>query len=177
MARQIIQRVWCDPCMLQADGDDEVLVEATEVTVAFGAMKPRVIAVCEVHSKELIEPLRDMIQGLPTVDGGNPGSGRPKAAVAAENEVECLVPGCGARLKNRGSLSSHVRQSHDMPLVEYRKQYEQGQGQLTLDDEPEKIKVECNVEGCSKTYNINPKRANQVLAIHRSNAHGMKAEK
>ena len=73
MARQveIITHLWCDPCLDETpDGEEPRYVEAVrEVNLGFGPvgkkeLKARVLAVCELHDKEVVLPLEAWYQTL-----------------------------------------------------------------------------------------------------------------
>jgi hypothetical protein len=70
MAREIIMSTWCDPCI--ANGER---AEGEEFIVRVGVKKsdkPRIIALCEVHQKEMLAPVLDILKGAPVHDEDAP---------------------------------------------------------------------------------------------------------
>ena len=92
-------------------------------TITVGNWKPRLVAMCERHEKELLTPLMEILREVAVAPESAPA--RPGKFTPVEGGIECQI--CGANLKNRGSMGSHVRQMHDMLLTDYRAQYENGQ--------------------------------------------------
>jgi uncharacterized C2H2 Zn-finger protein len=181
MARQVIVKTWCDPCL---DADQET--EGTELPPLKLPELPgraRVLALCEVHRKEVYEPLVDMLRELgQTVDGeGNPAGARgplkktpmePAGAPAAEARVgivdgkvkvtaaedgRVVCPTCSKSLKTRTSLQAHVRHVHDTTLAVL-----EGRDSTDGFTCPECGQVCLNAQG---------------LGAHRSRIHGVKGQK
>lgn len=150
------------------DGNDPVLEEGLEVVIQLGTLKPRLIAVCPVHRKELIDPLSDIVKDLPTVDAVNV-PGRPRQG-AEMNTALCKA--CDTPLKNSSSLASHVRQIHNLTLGDYREQYEMTEEERAAQAQ-EKVQATCTEEGCDWSTPARPNRVNQVLGLHKQRAHGI----
>lgn len=168
MAREIVTKIWCDPCSIRSGDGDPELSEATEEIVQIGTAKPRLIAVCEVHRKELIDPLREIIKDLPTLDSAN-GPMKPRSSGEVNTE---LCKECNTPLKNRSSLTSHVRQIHNLTVGEYREKHEMTEEERAA-SLAGKVEVKCDQEGCDWTKPATPSRQNQVLGVHKSRAHGI----
>lgn len=142
MAKELITRIWCDKCAL-----NDVHSEARAFTVNLGA-KTHEVDLCETCEKELIEPLRALIeeQGQPVTKGSGKsagtGSAKAKANVCAE---------CGKAYATRKGLRNHMRDIHDIVL------------------DPPSGDYKCPI--CGKEA-----RAIQGLAIHLRRAHDKSLE-
>jgi hypothetical protein len=132
VARQVIVRVLCDPCLaaeVETDG-----LELPPLKLAEISGKPRVITLCEVHRKEFYEPFLEILQelGQPVDEDGNASGPRghyrprsravsPDAAVgkpAVETPDGIACPSCGHVSPNRSALSAHTRDQHGKTLAE-----------------------------------------------------------
>lgn len=173
MARQveIIQHLWCDPCLDNPDGP--VYTQAVrEVTLAFGppgkALKPKVLAVCEIHDKEL-SSIEQWYRELAQDDPDKPVKHRAGRTPA---EVDPVAPdakpfpcaACDYRSTSYGGLKQHIRK-HEIGLRGYR-MIEEGAFKVTkinkdntleIDFGPEADideKVGCPVPGCPVEYDL-----------------------
>lgn len=119
MAREVIVRTWCDPCLAEDVQEDGVEL-APLLLPELGGTKPRVVALCEVHRKELYQPLLDLLEehGQMVDEEGNPSGPRGKYTRAKDvpNPLGCPAEGCSHESPNRSALSSHVRNMHDTTL-------------------------------------------------------------
>lgn len=116
MARELV--IWCDICML-----DEVKSEGVERTLTIDNLKPRKLAVCEQHDKEIIEPIRQMLLDLGQTEDGKvrptPTAPRGPALASDDNgRVPCVL--CTETSKSEGGLVQHVRLHHKMGRAEYK---------------------------------------------------------
>jgi hypothetical protein len=180
MAREIATFIWCDPCNL-----DEVREQGVEHVVTYGSWKPRRIALCERHEKELLNPMLEVLKEAEVDPGGQVG--RPRAAESTVNTINCAI--CSKSLKNRGSLGSHVRSSHDMMLSAYWETYPdadgnprndapQGDDALPLEEAtPTSDLVKESCPDCGKEYEGSASRINQIIGVHRAKTHGVKGKK
>lgn len=150
MAREVIVRTWCDPCLAE-----DRHTEAEELPpLALTGRKPRVVALCEVHRKELFDPLAQLLadHGQP-VDESTSSLRIPKSSPTAKpstsgsSELKC--PGCEYIAPNRSSLQSHARAQHNTTLAE-------------LAGEP--TPFECDV--CHQKFSTNAGRG-----VHRTRSH------
>lgn len=96
MAKEIIS--WCDVDML-----DDVKVPGRTVRVQIGLAQPVEVDLCEQHEKQLVEPLRELIEQ----------HGQPTAAV---DDLTC--PMCSKRYTKKESLAKHIRAKHTEAAVE-----------------------------------------------------------
>jgi hypothetical protein len=120
MAREVIVKTWCDPCLAE-DVNEEGTELAPILLPELGGTKPRVVAVCEVHRKELYQPLLDLLaeHGQMVDEDGNPTGPRgsyKKRANSTQGPLTCPAEGCDHSSPNRSALSSHVRNMHDTTL-------------------------------------------------------------
>lgn len=117
MAREIIERTWCDVCLNEDDG---TRTEASEVTVAVGAAKARILAVCERHEKELVAPLVTALTEYGSIADKvktKPGKGEGGSPAA----FVCEYPGCvGKSSISEGGFAQHLYQYHNIGVVAYR---------------------------------------------------------
>lgn len=170
MARQIIENVLCDVCL----NDDETFTPAVETPwVAIGSAKPKVVALCERHMKELFEPFQSVLAEHGQTEGG----GKVLRSGAADSRGEathfCPDPTCDRHTKGytyRSSLSSHVERHHEMTLTELR-------AKVGLEEEPsselDESCPECGELFPASAYQY-PKR---ILGIHRAQKHGVRSKK
>jgi hypothetical protein len=121
VAREVIVRTWCDVCL---DNDQET--DATELAPLLlpevGGTKPRVVALCEVHLKEVYQPLVDVLRdhGQIVDEEGNPSGPRGKYGKAKPGDPgswNCPAEGCEHVSPNRAAISSHVRNMHNTTLA------------------------------------------------------------
>lgn len=187
MAREVITRILCDVCMHL----DEAYVEAVETPpITIGTAKPRILALCEVHHKEVFEPIKELLMDLGTVlSEGSPATTRFPGTSPGSGVFPCPVPDCHKHtkpFKHEQSLRNHSRNMHDMPIQQLRAQYAEGQGREGEDalfdpdatnDGPPKPKVlraACDQPGCDKVYEWPDfTRPAIALGVHKSKAHGI----
>jgi hypothetical protein len=120
VAREVIVRTWCDPCLAEDRQEDGVEL-APLLLPELGGTKARVVALCEVHRKELYQPLLDLLEehGQMVDEEGNPSGPRgayKKRALASPEALSCPAEGCDHISPNRSALSSHVRNMHGTTL-------------------------------------------------------------
>lgn len=119
MARTIV--FLCDAC-LDRDGSE---VPGVEVTVMVpGVAGPRVIALCESDTKEMLYPLAELVasrglgerETVPTIRDR-----APRAAAEANPALKCPDPDCptGYQGKTRGGLRQHVQRVHGKSITDY----------------------------------------------------------
>lgn len=148
MAREVIVKTWCDVC-LDADENEEGRELPPLLLPELPGNKARVVALCDVHEKQLYTPLVDLLleHGQMVDEEGNPTGPRGKYGKAGGG-MTC--PECGHQSPNRGALSSHTKNMHGKALAELL-----GEGTYTC--------PECG-QKCAKP---------QGLAAHRRAAHGI----
>jgi hypothetical protein len=165
VAREVILKTWCDPHLDQGEH-----VEGQELPPLLLPDLPGrqavTMAVCDVHRKELYEPLVDALRefGQHVDDEGNPTGprGRYKKAEkparkyneTVEGGVKC--PACEHRSPNVPALSSHARNTHDSTIAE-------------LEGKPTPY-------ACPECPEDRPKSfaTPQALGAHRARMHGVK---
>lgn len=163
MARavEIIQHLWCDPCLDTPEGP--IYTQAVrEVTLAFGLpgkpLKPKVLAVCEIHDKELA-PLEEWYRDLAQED---PDKKPPASRVNANGRqvspantgdpcVICIalkVPHPSAPTTQE-ALRQHIAKFHQIGYFGYQRiqegrykvtgEYKDGRVKLNYGGDPEEI--------------------------------------
>jgi predicted RNA-binding Zn-ribbon protein involved in translation (DUF1610 family) len=171
MARQVIVKTWCDPCLEQSvdtEGEELPPLKLPELPG-----RARVLALCEVHRKELYDPLVEALRELgQTVDAeGNPAGARgplkktpmepaitgPSSTPSSAELGPTTCPDCFKELKSLGSLQAHVRHVHNTTLRELQG-HPKGEGFAC----PECGQVCLNAQG---------------LGAHRSRKHGVAGKK
>lgn len=187
MAREIRTLTWCDICAA-----DDMDVEGIEYTLAaiegvVIAPKPGVVAACEPHFKEFIEPVLVILEriAIPVDKLGatpaaktspvrQPTSGRPV------EPTDCQI--CGGTYKNVPTQRSHIRQQHGINLDAYNKvvageiTLEQAQAPEARADAVAAVPPEyrCPVKDCDVAYSPNDyKSPGTALSSHMRNAHGL----
>lgn len=151
MAREILVKLWCDPCLAQderVEGRELPPLLLPELT----GRRPRVLTLCERHEKEVYTPIVELLEehGQPVNEEGVPSSSGTLAP--SLQPVNC--PECGHTSPNRAALAGHARKRHDKTL-----------GEVLGEETPYKC-PECEAEG--RTYASG--RA-QGLAAHRRQVH------
>lgn len=124
MAREVIVRTWCDPCL--ANDVQEEGTELPPLTLpGLTGNKRRVLALCDVHRKEVYQPLLELLEehGQMVDDEGNPSGPRgpyktrgASQGNSTQGSLTCPAEGCDHTSPNRSALSSHVRNMHDTTL-------------------------------------------------------------
>ena len=133
MPRELIVKSWCDVCY--ADGQS---VEGREVAAVIAdpearTIRPVLLTVCEVHDKEYVAPLQQILEALdlPLVEKvheATPAAPRkPPSKSSAYDPQTCEFPMedrpngiCGFESKNRNALAAHVRAQHGLVQKDYR---------------------------------------------------------
>jgi hypothetical protein len=97
--------------------DHDERAEGQEFTLTIDRYT-RKIAVCEVHEKEIVTPLREMLERLgQQPDEGVRPTARPKGAgkmhAPTDLGVECKFPGCGETSISSAGLTQHLRNRHN----------------------------------------------------------------
>lgn len=183
MAREVVLQVWCDPCLAN-DIHEPAVPQDPRIRFTLGT-KEWELDTCEVHFKELLQPVVDALQEF-----GIKVDGKAAAPRSKDDPRTCLA--CGSELGNAGSFNAHVRQQHGLKIGEYRAQYEQGaaptpsapteKGRVTIEDGQVKVShdedttlVTCEV--CGKQYgqSLGNNRPNQALGVHKATKHGIRA--
>ena len=185
MAKEIVSYTWCDVCL---NAEEEVRSEADEVTIQIDTLKPRALALCETHNKELLEPLRqallDLGQKVDQMVAAAPG--RPATILGAE-PIMCELCG-GGPYKGKGSRASHVRSTHGIDQREYRRRVAEMRGEEPAPESPaeslfsdtEEIPdaFKCDVDGCGKVYDPRKyERPAQALGMHKAKSHGIRGRR
>lgn len=168
MAREIV--VWCDVCI-----QEDVRTPASELSgIALKpGVKPRTIALCEEHRKELYEPFYDLVMELGQLAEGETIAGTEEN----KRRLRCPVPDCTSRpFKNKSSLQGHLRQQHSTTLAEATAKHGNPNGDELEADPTATLK--CDVPGCDASYGP-PANARpiQALAVHKARAHGIAGKK
>lgn len=105
MAKVIV--AWCDPCM-----NDDQHTPGQPVQISLDGKKPVELDLCELHDKQLLASIRELISeaGQP-VDGALPGM--PSPSSSGEDKADC--PQCPpGRSLTREGLRGHMRKIHGM---------------------------------------------------------------
>lgn len=164
MAREVIFKTWCDLCLArdeQTEGQEIPPLLLPEIP----GKQAVVVALCEVHRKEVYDPLVAILQeyGQHVDEHGNPTGPRGKykakpgspAAAVIEAVPDSTCPLCGKEMAHRGSVNSHLRNSHGTTRGEV-------EGQKSQHECPE----------CHRMFQLP-----QALGSHRKRAHGVEGAK
>lgn len=175
MAREILTRIWCDACLQQGEH-----AEAEELPpVVIGTMKPRLLALCEVHTKELFAPLRDMLVDLGQVI---PATGVSSTTNNDVGVFPCPVPDCEKHtvpFTHKQSLRNHCRDAHDSTMTELRAKYPapnsdpaSSQQVARRNEQVTNKRVDC--PECGKAFKFPEYRQpSRALGVHRAKEHGV----
>lgn len=106
MSREVQIITWCDVLI---EGEDRHPAEQI-VTVSLNSKKPKVIDLCDVHAKELVEPLDELVKKFGVTPEEMP---RPK-----DSKGNPPCPLCGFQSKSRAGLAAHLKGHHDKLLSE-----------------------------------------------------------
>jgi uncharacterized C2H2 Zn-finger protein len=160
MVREII--TWCSPCFA-----DEVREPGLTLVLAIDGGKPQALDLCEVHHKQIAQPLLDVLAeyGQPVDISEQKRSSKSAASVTSgrlEGGQECPVTTCGKSYRNAASLSKHVRRVHGTTITDVR----HGSDQLDGMPDPEKTH-KCPDDDCGRLFSTP-----QGLGAHRSRVHG-----
>jgi hypothetical protein len=150
------------------------------VTIGLNTLKPRVLALCEVHTKEFIEPLKQVLAD----------HGQIVATSQGEDAIgeQCHIRSCGKVLKNNSTLRSHYRQIHHLTAEQYMPMVEDNRYVETVDeladlitdkggDRPQPKIYKCDFPGCDTEYSPDETRVPaQALGVHKAKRHGIKGE-
>lgn len=190
MAREVVTRIWCDVCL-----DNDQYAEGVETPpITIGSLKPRVLALCERHQKEVFEPMRELLTNLGQVLPGTNGPAFPGTSPGS-GVWPCPVPNCPKNRKPYGheqSLRNHARQVHHLPISELRERVEAGEvfdeslfgdavearDRSNNNGPPEITEARCDQTGCDKKY-VWPETRYPAIAmgLHRRKTHGISGEK
>lgn len=130
MARELEIKIWCDPCFVE-----DIKTEGEELApVALAGTKPKVLAMCERHRKELYDPFvavlteygvtleqlgrtRPGVKKSPTASSASEGAPPSQATDSSTGRpVQC--PDCTESRKNPAGVSKHLRSEHGKSLFE-----------------------------------------------------------
>lgn len=180
MAREIVTRIWCDVCLHEGEQ-----AEAEEMPpVAIGTMKPRLLALCERHTKELFLPLREVLVELGQIipSTGLMAAGGGGAGTTETGVWPCPVPDCEKHTlpyTHKQSLRNHCRDVHNSTMTELKAKYPANDEdpvsnqQVSRRNEQVTVKqVDC--PECGQPFQY-PKYAQpaRALGVHRAKAHGV----
>lgn len=183
MAREVVTHIWCDVCLHTED----TYTEGTETPpITLGNMKPRVLGLCDVHTKDVYEPIKELLAQLGQVvpEGG---TARFPGTSAGSGVWPCPDPACAKHatpFKHEQSLRNHAKKFHGVPITELRTMHaevQQGDGDEALFDDaapatnaPPVTEAACDQPGCGKVYRW-PEiaRPTQALGVHKAKQHGI----
>lgn len=88
-------------------------VAASTTQVALDGDEPQELDLCEVCAKELLEPVRTLLEefGQPVA----PGSGS-RVGASGEPHYHCYARGCDKTFAHGRNLQRHLKRIHDMEL-------------------------------------------------------------
>lgn len=195
MARELVTHIWCDACLATPEGEEPVYTKAEELPpTTMGAMKPRLLALCEPHRKEYYDPFRELLQRLgQVVPDTGPRAVSAAPAAPGRKVWPCPVPTCPRHTQpfsNKTSRSSHAQREHGATITQLRQQYpgapssetdqEQGvllhdqgvlagepitgEGQHNLGKPPAVTHTKCDQPGCDAEY-VWPSNARPAQAL------------
>lgn len=123
--RRVKIDVLCDPCKA-ADEDSEVEGVELEIKLPDVPGKPRVLAFCDEHRKELYDPLVavliDLGQPISTPSrsrGGPPERDEDGSIKANDVQSPCYVCGQLVKRKSWGSHFLFVHPEHDLAMMRF----------------------------------------------------------
>lgn len=189
MAREIVTltHVWCDVCL--RDGQQ---VEAEELPpVSIGKLKPRLLALCEPHRKELFDPFREVVSDLGQIVPSSVQLGLPGSTIASASDQgiwPCPDPDCEHHSQpytHRQSLRNHAREKHGCTIPELEAKHgvpdagAVGQPSALslarMNEQPTAQQVDC--PECGKVYRYPEYRQpTRALGVHRAKVHGVKGQ-
>lgn len=183
MAREVITKIWCDVCL-----QDDVYTDGSETPpITIGSLKPRVMALCDVHVKEVFDPIKELLTELGQVLPQQGTMARMPGTSPGSGVWPCPDPQCAKHTrpyKHEQSLRNHVRQEHQMALTEWNEKFgivEEGAlfaDAPKADDGPAVTTVKCDQPGCDVSYSYpDYKRPAQAMGVHRAKAHGIRGAK
>lgn len=140
MARELIVKTWCDNTERHGSG---VNIEAQTYVVAIDGGKPRQLDLCDVCTKELLVPLRELLDAH-----GQPLDAEPIAPASSSEKTGKLCPDCGKSYGTNKGLREHRKNVHDWT-------------------DPRPADHKCPHKGCDAAF-----VAPQGLSAHRMQAHG-----
>lgn len=192
MAREVVTNIWCDQCL---EDEDERYSPARELPpIVLGNAKPRILALCERHEKELYEPFRQLVMEVGVVASpGSPAATRMPGTAPGSGVYFCPVPTCPKHthpLKHEQSLRNHARNIHESTVSKLREEFGEPGGEHpgggapddalfadALPDEEEGPPGGVAVaacEDCDVVYEWpKAKRPTQALGVHRAKVHGV----
>lgn len=143
--------------------------EARSIVIALDGMKPKEIDLCELHDKELITPLRELIGEV-----GQPAGTEQLMLPTGGSDLEKKdCPQCPpGRSLTREGLRGHMRKIHGMERTAANEVVRDTFGGTTRTRKPFSEQCpECKAEGVdilTSTYDTP-----QGLGAHRKSAHGV----
>jgi hypothetical protein len=179
MVRALTFYAWCDLC----PADDRRKAVRVNIPISIGGLQARTLDLCELHYKELLQPVLDALyeygeKAAERVISPN-GSGRRRNSNRTGKWREpgpfrCQVETCvSAPLKHLASFRIHVERLHKMGLPEYTERY----GEPTpLDPEEalEVVEVRCEIGDCDQSYSTATTRWPQMAMVsHMRGRHGL----
>jgi hypothetical protein len=179
MVRQLSFYVWCDLC----PAEDRREAVRINVPISIGTVQPRTLDLCELHFKELLQPVLDALyeHGEKTAERilSPNGSGRRRNSnrTGKWREVgpfRCQVDGCvAAPLKHRASFRVHIERLHHMRFQEYVDQFGEP---VPLDPEEALgvVEIRCEIGDCDQSYSTATTRWPQMAMVsHMRGRHGL----
>lgn len=186
MAKEVMTYTWCDICLEQDERTD-----AEEFTIQINALKPRLLALCDKHRTEVLDPVRNLLPDLPKAEPApvseptrRRGVGRPVVFQpnAEEGRYQCtLCPGQRSYANARG-LRSHGLSMHGMRAAEFAQALANPEAhQEALQAEPDSDLFaeggeisEYKCEVCGQEFpHSQYSRPSQALGMHKARAHGI----
>ena len=168
MAKEIVAFAWCDVCQQH----DEKVPGITTPPITIGNGKPKELDLCEVHEKEVLEPLRALLNEVGQ-EVKPPRKGRPSSATPVVASGGVVVPGarkayvkclfCDATPKTKGAYGVHLNQHHDGKKMTDLDVIEQLYGGAN----PIEPRQEFACDQCSISYD-----RRSSLSGHKTNVHG-----
>lgn len=199
MAREIITQIWCDICL-----EEETYTSATETPpIILGIWKPRVLALCPVHRKEVYEPLEQVVRELGQIlpEQASSEMRRPPGTAPGSGVFPCPDPTCTKHTrpyKHEQSLRNHSKDVHGLNGLKELYAKFSGDGEAALFDaradagleepQPEITSTTCAemmkeytgsaTDSCDKAYAWpDYKRPRQAMAVHLAKTHGVRGKK
>lgn len=130
MARELQVKIWCDPCATQ-----DLRTEGVETPlVTIGGNKPRMVALCEPHRKELYDPFAEIITNLGVTMDQIESNRAPKRVKAKSGSdapppsqmpgsstgkaIKCPLGDCDETRKSPSGVADHLRKHHSTTMYD-----------------------------------------------------------